>query len=129
MSFYSAAGGLLSLAAIPAVILLTGLIVRNPLAPSWLRNEAIATAAGLLLTGGICLAATYAVSGFEAAALPFWATGILLPGVPAASAVLLWKVFNVSARLARAEAGHSPFRRLHPTAVAPVAGPQIAKAA
>ena len=129
MSFYSAAGGLLSLAAIPALILLTGLIVRNPFAPAWLHTEAIATAAGLLLTGGICLAATYAISGFETAALPTWAIGILLAGVPAAATFLLCKVFNVSDRLARAEAGHSPFRRLHPAAAAPVAGPEIAKAA
>jgi uncharacterized RDD family membrane protein YckC len=111
MSLYSMAGGLLGLVALPAAILLTGLLLRNPLAPAWLRGEAAATAAGLALTVGVCLAISHAVSALAAAALPYWAIGVLVAVVPVASTLGLWRAFDIGDRLARAESGHSPFRR------------------
>jgi len=126
MSFYSTAGGPLGLAALPAAVLLTGLVLRNPLAPAWLRSEAVATAAGLVLTIGVCLVISHAISGLAAAALPYWAIGILLAAIPAASTFGLWKAFDIGDRLAHTESGHSPFRRARSSAVARFARAQIA---
>jgi len=126
MSFSSTAGGLLGLAASPAAILLTGLILRNPLTPVWLRSEAVATAAGFVLTVGVCLAIAYAVSGLTAAALPYWAIAILVAAIPTASTLCLWKALGIGDRFARAETGHSPFRRSPPYPAAQFAREQIA---
>lgn len=126
MSLYSTAAGLLSLAAIPAAVLLTGLILRNPLAPVWLRSEAVATAASLVLTAGFCVAVTYAIPVLAAAAAPHWAIGILVAAIPAASTLVLWRAFNIGDRLARAESGDSPFRYALPSAATQVAREQIA---
>jgi hypothetical protein len=126
LSFYLVTGGLLGLAAIAAVILLTGLILRNPLAPVWLHNEAVATGAGLVLTIGVCLAVAYAVSGLEVAALPSWAIGILVVVVPAATTFALWTAFSIGERLARTESGSSPFRHAQPPAATKTTPGQVA---
>jgi ABC-type glycerol-3-phosphate transport system permease component len=116
MSFeFSAAGGLPGQVAMPAAILLTGLVVRNPAAPTWLQNEATSTGAGLVLTVGVCLTIAYAVSGLEGSALPYWAIVLLIVAVPATSTFLLWKALGLGDRLMRAESGHSPFRRMRPS--------------
>jgi hypothetical protein len=123
MSFkFFAAGGLLGLVAMPAAILLTGLVVRNPAAPTWLQNEAASTGAALVLTVGVCLTIAYAVSGLEGSALPYWAIAILIVAVPAASTLLLWKALGLGGWLMRAESGHSPFRRMRSSETTIVAG-------
>jgi hypothetical protein len=109
MSFY-AVSGLLGLVAFPAAILLAGLTVRNPRAPAWLRTEGVATGAVLLLTAVTVVAIMHALSALATADVAYPVIAILVAGIPSASAVLLWKAFGVGDRLARADAGGSPFR-------------------
>lgn len=128
-TFYFAAGGLLSLAAMCAAILFAAVCLRNPLAPRWLQTEAAATGAGLVLTVGICLAVAYAVSTLEGANMTYRSIAPLVAGVPTVTTLLLWKVLNIGDRLARAEAGHSSFRRTRSPDAAQVTSAQIADAA
>jgi hypothetical protein len=109
MSFHSVAG-LLGLVAFPAAILLAGLVVRNPRAPAWLRTEGVATGAVLVVTAVTVVAIMHALSALAAADVAYPVIAILVVGMPSASAVLLWKACRIGDRLARADAGASPFR-------------------
>ena len=128
-TYYFVASGLLGLAAMCAAILFAGVFLRNPLAPRWLQTEAAATGAGLVLTVGICLAVAYAVSNLEGANLTYRTIAPLVAGVPTVTTLVLWKVLNIGDRLARAEAGHSSFRRTRSPDAAQVASAEIADAA
>ena len=111
---------LFSLVAVAGAVLATGLVLRHPHLPAWLRSEGVAQGAGLALTAAVCVAVGHAGSALIDARIHYVvATGVVL-AVLAASTVVLWKLFGLSARLARADAGQSPFHtdRLPPQPLA-----------
>ncbi|MEJ2624123.1 MAG: hypothetical protein P8Z80_06165 [Pseudolabrys sp.] len=110
-SLLAAAPDLMVLAAISALILLAMVTLRNPLLPAWLQNEGIASALGLFLTAGILATVVDAVPKLSAADIPYSLIAAVIAGVIAGSIFVLWKVFDVGGRLARAEAGHAPVAR------------------
>ena len=114
-SLLSAGGNLLGLVAMSALTLLAMLILRNPLFPKWLQNEAVAQALSLALTGVIFIAVIDAVAELGAANIPYGVFVVIVVGVPAGAAFILWKLFNIGGRLARADAGQSPFTHRQPT--------------
>jgi len=127
----SAAISLLGLFAISAAVLLTALVLRNPRSPNWLRNDTVAQAAALVLTGGVCVAIPNATAGLIDANIHYGVAAILTGAAFAASSYILWKAFDIGERLARTESGRSPFahERPHPDLLTPVALEQSAKLA
>jgi hypothetical protein len=103
---------LVGLVAVSGAILLTGLILRNPLGPQILQTDFAAQSAGLVLTAAVLVLAIYAHQGFVAAGLDATAAAAAVVGVIAASVTLFWKAFRVGERLKRADEGRSPFGRL-----------------
>jgi hypothetical protein len=130
-SLVSAAINVLVLIAVSGAVLLTALVLRNPLGPKWLRNEAAAQAAGLVLTAGVCVAISNAVAELVDANIHYSIAVILTGAFFAASSYMLWRAFNVGGRLKRTEAGRSPFARepRQMESQAPAALEQSAKAA
>jgi hypothetical protein len=112
MSFIGAAINLLGLVGISAATLLAGLMLRDPFVPGWLKSEAVAVAAGLVLTAGAMMAIGFALAGLIAANIHYSVAVLVVSLVLAASPYVLWKAFNVGERLARADAGQSPFARI-----------------
>ncbi len=127
-SLFPAAISSLGLVAISALVLLTMLILRNPDLPEPLQNEAAAHAASLVLTTGVLVAVIYATSGLVAAELHYSVIIVVITGVLAGSAYVFWKLFNVGDRLARADAGQSPFARRTKAPATPLAAPEAAPA-
>ena len=125
-SLVSAAINLLGLVAISGAVLLTALVLRNPLGPNWLRSEGVAQAAGLVLTAGVCLAIANAIAELVDANIHYSVAVILTGAVVAASNYILWKAFNIGERLKRTESGRSPFAREWPQPQAPAALEQSA---
>jgi uncharacterized membrane-anchored protein len=113
-SLVSAVINLFGLVAISGAILLTALVLRNPLGPKWLRNETVAYAAALVLTVGICVVIPNAATGFIDANIHYSVAVILTGAVLVASSYILWKAFNIRERLERTETGRSPFARERP---------------
>lgn len=120
MSFIGAAINLLGLVGVCAATLLAGLMLRDPFAPGWLRSEAVAVAAGLVLTASVMVVIGYALAGLIAAGVHYAVALCLVGAVLAASPYALWKAFNVGERLARADAGQSPFARIGKSETPPV---------
>ena len=102
---------LVGLVAVSGAILLTGLILRNPLGPQILQTDLAAQSAALVLTAAVLVAAVYAHQGFVAAGLDATAAAAAVVAVIAASVVLFWKALRVGERLKRADQGGSPFER------------------
>jgi hypothetical protein len=113
-SLVSVAISLLYLVALSGAVLLTGLVLRNPHAPKWLRGEFVAQAAALILTAGACVAIPNAAAGLIDANIHYGIAVILTGAALVASSYVLWKIFNIGERLARTESGRSPFARERP---------------
>jgi hypothetical protein len=107
----SAAINLLGLVAITGAVLLTALVLRNPLAPNWLRSESVANAATLVLTAGVFVAISNAAAGLIGENINYGVAVILTGATLVVSSYVPWKVFNIGERLARTESGRSPFGR------------------
>lgn len=107
---------LVGLVAVSGAILLTALVLRNPLGPQILQTDFAAQTAGLVLTAAVLVAAVYAHQELVAAGLDAAAAAAAVVAVIAASVVLFWKAFRVGERLRRADEGRSPFERLRDTA-------------
>ena len=120
-SLFAAAVELSSVVAVTAATLLVALILRNPHLPRWLDNEAVAYGAGLLLTAAAFFTVANAAASLTAAKVHYGVATIVIAGVLAGSAYLFWKVFDIGDRLARAEAGQSPFARRQTAPAAPAA--------
>lgn len=103
---------LVGLVAVSGAILLTGLILRNPLGPQILQTDFAAQTAGLVLTAAILAIAVYAHQGFVATGLDAATAAAAVTAVIGLSIVLFWKAFRVGERLKRADEGRSPFGRL-----------------
>ena len=102
---------LLGLVAACAATLLTGLVLRDPHAPGWLKSEGVATGAALVLTALVLVAMTYAASELTAAKLHYALVACVIAAVLVGATWALWAVLDLGDRFARAEAGHSPFAR------------------
>lgn len=113
-SLVSAVINLFGLVAISGAVLLTALVLRNPLGPKWLRDETVAYAAALVLTAGVCVAIPNAAAGLIDANIHYGIAVILTGAAFAASSYILWNAFNIGERLARTESGRSPFARERP---------------
>lgn len=118
-SLFSTAANLAGLVAMSALTLLTMLILRNPLFPKWLNGEEVAQAASLVLTAGFFIAAMNAAAGLNETNVHYGFIVIILAGIVAGSAYAFSKVFNIGDRLARADAGQSPFTRRKQTSAPP----------
>lgn len=118
-SLLSAAAGAVGLVAVSGAVLLTGVVLRNPFTPRWLRNDAVAQAAGLLLSAAVLAAVSHAIGFFVAANISTPVIVVLTGTVPAASAYAFWKLFGIGERLARTESGQSPFGPGQRTAALP----------
>ncbi len=130
-SLVSVVISLFGLVAISGAVLLTALVLRNPLGPKWLRDETVAYAAALVLTVGVCVAIPNAAAGLIDANIYYGVAVILTGAALVASSYILWNSFNIGERLERTESGQSPFarERLQLEARAPVALEQFAKLA
>ena len=106
-----AAINMLGLVAFSGAVLLTMLLLRNPVGPNWLKSEFIAQAAALVLTAGACLAIPNAVAGLIDANIHYGIAIVLTCAVLAASIFVLWKAFDIGERLKRTEPGRSPYAR------------------
>jgi hypothetical protein len=129
MILFSAAASLMGLVAVSAAVLLTALILRHPRPSRWLDNEAVAHGAGLVLTTGAFFAVTTAAAGLTGANIHYGIVTIAIAAVLAGSAYAFWKVFDIGERLARADAGQSPFARREKAPAAPVVALHSAAAA
>jgi len=118
-SLFSAAVNLAGLIGVSAATLLTALILRNPFLPRWLQNEATAHAASLVLTAGAFFAVMNAATGLAESNIHYGIISIIVAGVAAGSTYALWKAFDIGERLARADAGQSPFAHRQKVPVTP----------
>ena len=116
-SLLLAGANLLSLVALSVLTLFAMLILRHPLLPKWLQNEAVAQSVSLVLTAGFFIAVIDAMAELGEASIPYGIVALIVGGVPAGSAYILWKLFNIGGRLARADAGLSPFAHRQPAPV------------
>jgi len=106
-SLFSAAIDLLGLVAVSAAILLTGLLLRDPRLPAWLRSDGIAQGAGLVLTAAFCFAVGFAGNGLIAAKVHYSVVPIVIGIAFVGATLVLWKIFKIGARLARANSAQS----------------------
>jgi hypothetical protein len=106
-----AAINMFGLVAFSGAMLLTMLLLRNPVGPNWFKSEFIAQAAALVLTAGACLAISNTVAGLIGANIHYGIAIVLTCAVLAASIYVLWKAFDIGERLKRTESGRSPFAR------------------
>jgi len=98
-----------SLIAASGAILLTALVLRNRLAPKWLRTEAVAQAASLILVAVLMFGTAELIQSLIAVGLTYVQTGVVTIAVTAGSIYALWKTFSVGERLEIADSGRSPF--------------------
>jgi hypothetical protein len=98
---------LASLVAVSGAILLTGLMLRNPLGPQRLQTDFAAQAASLILTAALLVVVTVAHQGFVTAGLNPIAAAAAVVGIITVSLVLFWKAFHLGERLNRADSGRS----------------------
>jgi len=101
-----------SLVAYAAAILLAGLVLRNPKAPTWLRVEFAAQMASLVLVALLMVIVVYAMQGFLSAGLNYPEALFAIVATPIVARYLVWKTFRIGERLKAADAGRSPFERL-----------------
>jgi hypothetical protein len=102
---------LLGVAALPAIVLLAMLVLRNPFSPNWLKGEGVAQGIGLALTAGFCVAVGVASDALVAASIHYLLAFVLIIAVLVLSTYGLWTLFAVGKRLKCADEGLSPFAR------------------
>jgi hypothetical protein len=95
--------------ALVGAILFTGLAFRNPLRAKWLYRDSTSTAAALAISSAVCFGAGYMIAGSIAAGLGVAMAIGLTVAVFLGSGFAIWRIFEIGARLRRADAGQSPF--------------------
>jgi len=91
------------------VLLLSGLVLRNPRSPRWLRSEGAAMGASLGLVVLLMGAFGYAADGLFTAGLDHYVSAAVTAIVLIAAVYLIWTIFHVGERFKSADAGLSPF--------------------
>lgn len=103
-----------SVVAVMGLMQLCLLAFRNPHRPSWLRGGGAEAFAATAIVAAISFSIAFLIAGLTWAGLDAFVAMFLGLGVAGGSSWLIWRLFGVSERLRRAEAGRSPFEPLTP---------------